>query len=66
MTTEQPVRWIYETFGGNVTFPHDHYHWGIYSSLECLRVCEGMLPYLKLKRDKAEEVIGLCVSRTQN
>lgn len=69
MSTEQPLLWVYETFGYVYSGPREvkvngrteiRYRWGTYSRRGVYLVLQGVLPYLKLKRERAEEVIRYC------
>ena len=73
MCTEQPVLWIHETFGGRLKLARRvrnpdaregleiRYTWGVYSRAYVWEILDGCLPYLILKRKKAEEVMPACV-----
>ena len=67
MSTPQPIKWVYRTFGGHykrrwmeargISPEGYRYTWGFHSQEGTYLICLGMLPYLKLKRSKAKEVI---------
>ena len=70
MSTEEPVRWIHETFPigrfskkwheqRGVSPSGYRWRWGAYSFDGAWWICQGVLPYLRLKIDKAKEVIDL-------
>jgi hypothetical protein len=68
MSTKQPVKWVYVTFkvGTYTKRPSSRnrsgysYRWGVYSKVETYYILQGCLPYLKLKRKKAKEVMSGC------
>lgn len=66
MSTQEPLFWVHNTFDGGCYRDRmvkangrleRRFHWGVYSYVWSWYICDGMLPYLRLKKHKAEEVI---------
>lgn len=69
MTTREVIERLTELCGGSMTGPYEQrsgkseqckpqYHWTISSSENAYRLLKALLPYLIVKKEKAEQVIG--------